>query len=1089
MGSERPKTLLIGALAASEEVAVHSTGNLRACDGDLARRIRPRSLPVLVVLACLPLLACDPNPPAPTARLGLVVSHTGDFRQGQNGAQYTVLVTNDGDAATFGAVVVTETVPSGLTLVSMSGHGWMCPAGGNTCSRSDQLQENERYDSITVTVNVNADATSPQVNLVTVSSGGDHVSTQDDTFIDNPSGVPLPVLNIQKTHTDNFTQGEQGQYTLTVFNDSDCLPRCSGGPTTGTVTVTETPPSGETLVSMTGTGWSCPPGGTTCTRSDPLAGGGANYPPILVTVAVALDATSPQVNSATVSGGGAAAVTAFDSTVINPLGLSIAKTHSGNFTQGQQSAQYTVMVSNPASLPTTGTVTVTETVPSGLTLVSMGGTGWTCASGTTTCTRNDALTAGASYPSITVSVNVAAGATSPQVNNVTVSGGGGSASSSASDSTVILLSSPLVAVTISPSSQSEPVGKTFQFTALAKKQDGTSFDVTAVADWSSSNTSVAVVSQGAATGVTANATPVTITATYQGVSGSASLTVTAAVLTSVFVGPSTASVTVGNTIQFVATGTFSDGSQGPITGSVDWTSSAPDVAIVNSGNEEPQGLATGLQVSAQPVIITATDPTTNLSGTAQLTVIAESAGFVTLVSANAAGTGGGNQFSSFPFAASMTGRYVAFRSIATDLVTAPAVPVSAADQFYVRDTCIGASSSCTPSTQMVSVDNSTPPNAANSDSPQSLSANISGDGAVIVFDSFATNLGLVTPLSSVYERQICGIGIGGCPSSTILESLDGSGSALNSQNPVVSRDGRFIAFGANSGVGFPVFLRDTCLGAPSGCRPSTTLVSVDNSGNGSNGTAVPYAVSKGGRYVLFFDNGTNMPSGGTQMYIRDTCQQFGGSSGLTNCVPVTTTVSVGNAPPIPITDAGDFASMSDDGRYVEFLTANALVPNDNNGLPDLYIRDTCLQFGVGASFNPGAVANCTPTTALVSVADTGNATALPAFTSTFALDSTGRFVVFGGGANDLVVTPPVPFGFDFGYARDTCLQYGTAPNFNPGAVPGCTPRTVLVTLDSTGTPIQLAGNLSMSGDGHSVVYGFTDPFTNIVQVAIGKTGF
>src|SRR5262249_1728884 len=59
----------------------------------------------------------------------------------------------------------------------------------------------------------------------------------------------------------------------------------------------------------------------------------------------------------------------------NPAALGIAKAHTGNFTAGQQGAVYTVTVSNAASAgPTSGTVTVTESVPAGLTLVSMAGT-------------------------------------------------------------------------------------------------------------------------------------------------------------------------------------------------------------------------------------------------------------------------------------------------------------------------------------------------------------------------------------------------------------------------------------------------------------------------------------------------------------------------------------------------------------------------------------------------------------------------------------------------------------------------------------------------------------------------------------------
>jgi hypothetical protein len=119
----------------------------------------------------------------------------------------------------------------------------------------------------------------------------------------------------------------------------------------------------------------------------------------------------------------------------NPAILSITSTHTGNFAQGQQNATYTVTVSNAAGAgPTSGTVTVTETIPSGLTLVSMAGTGWTCV--TNTCARSDVLGAGLSYPAITVTVNVASNATSPQVNQVGVSGGG-SATANGSDSTTI----------------------------------------------------------------------------------------------------------------------------------------------------------------------------------------------------------------------------------------------------------------------------------------------------------------------------------------------------------------------------------------------------------------------------------------------------------------------------------------------------------------------------------------------------------------------------------------------------------------------------------------------------------------------------
>jgi uncharacterized repeat protein (TIGR01451 family) len=115
--------------------------------------------------------------------------------------------------------------------------------------------------------------------------------------------------------------------------------------------------------------------------------------------------------------------------------LSISKTHTGNFTQGQMGATYTVTVNNNGfALPASGTVSVTETLPTGLSLVSMGGTGWACSSNT--CMHSDILNAGGSYPPITVTVNVAGNSPTLVVNQVSVSGGG-SVAASATDPTTV----------------------------------------------------------------------------------------------------------------------------------------------------------------------------------------------------------------------------------------------------------------------------------------------------------------------------------------------------------------------------------------------------------------------------------------------------------------------------------------------------------------------------------------------------------------------------------------------------------------------------------------------------------------------------
>ena len=121
--------------------------------------------------------------------LTVTKTHAGNFTQGQNGATYTVTVSNAaGTAATSGTVTVTETAPSGLSLVSMAGTGWTCVY--NTCTRIDSLAAGWSYPAITVTVNVAANASSPQINLVSVGGGGSLVASATDSTTITQTGHP-----------------------------------------------------------------------------------------------------------------------------------------------------------------------------------------------------------------------------------------------------------------------------------------------------------------------------------------------------------------------------------------------------------------------------------------------------------------------------------------------------------------------------------------------------------------------------------------------------------------------------------------------------------------------------------------------------------------------------------------------------------------------------------------------------------------------------------------------------------------------------------------------------------------------------------
>ncbi len=123
-----------------------------------------------------------------------------------------------------------------------------------------------------------------------------------------------------------------------------------------------------------------------------------------------------------------------------PPDLTLTKSHSAPFIQGQAGAAYTLTVNNIGLSPTSATVTLTDTLPPDLTATSMSGAGWNCTLASLTCTRSDVLNSGASYPPVTLKVNVALSAAPLIVNNASVSGGGetNTNNDSASDPTVVL---------------------------------------------------------------------------------------------------------------------------------------------------------------------------------------------------------------------------------------------------------------------------------------------------------------------------------------------------------------------------------------------------------------------------------------------------------------------------------------------------------------------------------------------------------------------------------------------------------------------------------------------------------------------------
>ncbi|GGS18253.1 DUF11 domain-containing protein [Deinococcus knuensis] len=128
--------------------------------------------------------------------------------------------------------------------------------------------------------------------------------------------------------------------------------------------------------------------------------------------------------------------------------LSVTKTHTGTFSTGVPGT-FTLRVSNAGPAPTTGTITLTDTLPAGMTAQSITGSGWTCTVSPLRCTRSDALNPGGSYPDVTLTVLVSPDGT--YTNAASVSGGGEApaqtGNNAASDTVTVTAQPPVVVLT------------------------------------------------------------------------------------------------------------------------------------------------------------------------------------------------------------------------------------------------------------------------------------------------------------------------------------------------------------------------------------------------------------------------------------------------------------------------------------------------------------------------------------------------------------------------------------------------------------------------------------------------------------------
>jgi Tol biopolymer transport system component len=393
----------------------------------------------------------------------------------------------------------------------------------------------------------------------------------------------------------------------------------------------------------------------------------------------------------------------------------------------------------------------------------------------------------------------------------------------------------------------------------------------------------------------------------------------------------------------------------------DRTNGTTEMASVSSAEEHGNGFSRYPDISENGQYVVFESDATNLvsgdtNGTDDVFVRDILAGMTYLVSCDYYG-GPANGYSSSA-AVSADGRYVAFDSIATDIVAGDA---NGARDVFVRDMQSGT-------TELVSLSTGGVQGNSHSTMPA-----ISADGQYVVFQSDATNLeGTDTNgLSDIYVRnRLDGI--------TKRASMSKSGSEPNGAcyAPDISGDGWLVVFESDASNLFPgdtngvrdVFVRAWSMGV--GTRVSLTWEGTE--GNYASTTA---RTSADGRYVVFDSVATNLVPGDTNAYpdvfLRDIW--YG-----TNLRASVDSLEVeGN-------DQSAGSSISANGRYVAFPSgATNLVPGDTNGEWDVFVRDT--EDG---------------TTERVSVA-TGGAEA-DASSSIPAISADGRYVAFHSSATNLV---------------------------------------------------------------------------------------
>lgn len=347
----------------------------------------------------------------------------------------------------------------------------------------------------------------------------------------------------------------------------------------------------------------------------------------------------------------------------------------------------------------------------------------------------------------------------------------------------------------------------------------------------------------------------------------------------------------------------------------DGDSGGTDRVSRTAGGSEATGFSSTPSVSADGRYVAFSSLASNLAGddanSAQDVFLRDNqAGTTALASRTSAGIPG-NGSSTNP-AVSADGRYVAFASQATNLVSGDTNGVY---DVFVYDRQTGA-------VERVDI----PTAGGQATGGHSLHPRMSADGRYVVYDSTATNLvsGDTNGASDVFLRDR---DFG----STVRMSPSDQGQP--SYQADVSDDGRFVVFASwasdlvtgDTNNAMDIFVRDRRLAG------ATTRASVATGGAQANDSSASPRITGSGSKVVFESNASNLVGGDgnsvQDVFVRDP------GAGTTSRASVATGGGEGN-------NDSTFGTISDSGRFVVFRSvASNLAGGDANGVGDVFLRD------------------------------------------------------------------------------------------------------------------------------------------------------